>query len=303
MAKKGLRLSPDDTLLAGFSSGALNIAAINACFGSPGGLSWDHGYKEELFQLTTEQVYRIHWNKPLPVDTGPLRERIDRFLDRVQLRKMGDLSFISFILLFSLDQKETYWASSTTESRKYLMLSDLLLASSAIPLIFPARELRCESGHPNDFPGGLYSDGGTMGIFKGFADYLGQYVMKYGAFDTMYIISPMWGLIMKEIDEVFKYLEKNIGKMIHADALQDFMNRYSLVGFNSFLSGLHAWGVSHQPMAQNILICSPELPKNFPLLNFNQQKPQYDAVCEWSDANPQKLAIPLEEYLSRPHSF
>ena len=32
--KKGLVLSQDETLLTGFSSGSLNLAAINACFSS-----------------------------------------------------------------------------------------------------------------------------------------------------------------------------------------------------------------------------------------------------------------------------
>ncbi len=39
-SEKGLRISQKDTMLAGFSSGSLNLLALNACFRDKAPLSW-----------------------------------------------------------------------------------------------------------------------------------------------------------------------------------------------------------------------------------------------------------------------
>ncbi len=75
MAQKGLSITPEDTFLAGFSSGALNMTALNACFRKEKPLSWDQHYKKEiLFRLTSEQVYQKR--QSFPFDTGRCEKQL-----------------------------------------------------------------------------------------------------------------------------------------------------------------------------------------------------------------------------------
>jgi hypothetical protein len=77
-----LTLSQDDTLLAGFSSGSLNLAAINACFSTGSSLDWDTYYKQTvLFPLRNKDVYKINWPLQIPLlSTDPLRITLTNFL-------------------------------------------------------------------------------------------------------------------------------------------------------------------------------------------------------------------------------
>lgn len=297
IADKGLILSQNETLLAGFSSGSLNLAAINACFSEGSKLDWNSYYKEQvLFQLRNSDVYRI---KKLPFDTDPLRDTILNFIDKMNCYWMGNLAFHSYILTFSWEELQTMWACSRNPEQEYINLADMFMSSTAIPLLFPAQEIRFESGKQMDFPVGKFADGGTGGTFKRFENYIGEYVKQNGQFDDLFIISPMREKEESEHKEILSQAKSKIIKGFDLNDLIDYLKNISMSTFMKFLQKLNDWSFEGEPIAKNIYVSIPEMKKNFPIINFNKQEKQYFAVMDWAKENPDKVAIPLKEFLDK----
>lgn len=289
--KKGLEINQSDTMLAGFSSGSLNIAAINGCFRDNDPKSWKEFYqKQVLFKINSGDVYKP---KLPPFDTKPLRNTINNFLDNLGYKLMKELPFNSFVLTFSRSEFETLWAASFAEKQYYLNLSDVFMSSTAIPIVFPAQEINCEAGHSSNFPDGKFNDGGTGGTFAEFEQHLGEYVKEHGPFDKMYVVSPMREKSAKDTEELLKDIESDH----HVVLSEHFLGNISMKTFTKFLEKLKDWNKTNGDMAKETFVCIPDLDKNFPILNFDLQEKQYNSVCDWADANPDNLAIPLNKFI------
>jgi len=298
--KKGLTLSPDETCLAGFSSGALNIAAINACFRKENPLSWDSYYKDEiLFNLNTEQIF--HRKKPLPFSTEPLREKIEEFMGKAGFRNFHDLPFHSYILVFSLRRLSVRWASNQKHKNGAANLIDLLMATSAIPIIFPDQPVLSSEGMNCNLPPGHFLDGGSIGTFVGFKAHLQKMARKRGPFERLFIISPMREVTSEDFDEFNSLLPSNdLLKLNIKDfgIIKNFLSMISMNGFDTFIKQFYKWNHNRRhSIAREIYVCVPQLPGNFPILNFNKQKIQYESVVQWASENPGSLAIPLDRYM------
>ncbi|MBN2263847.1 MAG: patatin-like phospholipase family protein [Prolixibacteraceae bacterium] len=297
---KNLELSSDKTMLAGFSSGALNIGAINACFRNNNPLSWDKYFKEEvLFKIKTKDVFVK--NRFIPVDTSPLRNLLNNFLGQGNLKKIDDCTFDSFILAFSVWRLTTVWASNIYNRHSGINLTNLLMATSAIPLIFPDQSIEPTSKKARRFIRGRFVDGGTGGSFRRFEKHLKKYVRQNGEFENLYIVSPMREVSNEDFEELdkiipssqmFKLSSKDLGIM------KVFLDMISQNGFDTFIKRFYKWS-NRNKIASNIFICIPGMSDNYPLLNFDRQEKQYQSVCQWVDENPDKLAIPIDEYAKR----
>ena len=298
--KKGLEIAPDKTMLAGFSSGALNIGAINSCFRHENPLSWDDYFKEKiLFNIKTSNVFKRE--KFIPVNTRPLKEMLSDFFGAGELHQMKDLSFESFILTFSYRRLTTLWGSNLFNQHQQINLIDLMMATAAIPFIFPDQTIHSSDDKKLKSLKGHFGDGGTGGSFKRFEYYLKKYQKQQGQLDKIFIISPMREISPEDFDELNKMVPStNLFRMDIKDfkVLRFFMEMISKNGFDNFLKRFHHWTKKH-PIANEIYVCVPQMAKNFQLLNFNHQREQYNAVCKWADENIDELAIPLNEYVER----
>jgi hypothetical protein len=300
ISNKGLRITQNDTLLAGFSSGSLNLAALNAAFADPPSVDWNTFYKQEvLFKLTNTRVYKAfppdHKRFPL-LDSSPLRHTLNAFLKKMNVKIAGDLPFTSYILVFSLRRFSTVWADNRDEGNKYLDLSDLFMASAAIPVLFPSQTIGSGSSKKRNFPGGKFSDGGTSGTFKKFEKQLDDFISINGPLDTLYIISPMREKSPAEEKSLRDLILKTVPDQTDLSKIDDFITTVSLTGFHHFLKRLRDWNKAEIKI-KNCFVCIPVMDRNFFVLDFAIQKEQYDKVCRWIDANPGRLAVPLEHYL------
>ena len=294
--QKGLKVSQEDTLLAGFSSGSLNLAAINACFANGSQLNWDTYYKQEvLFKLRNSDVYIID---ELPFDTKPLRVTVQKFVDRMNCKIVGDLPFNSSILTFSYRELKTLWACSRNEGQQHINITDMFMASTAIPIVFPWQQIHCEPGYQMDFPDGHFADGGTGGAFKRFDSSIGEYVRNNGQFDNMYIISPMREKSQSVHKAFLELANANNHKGADMSELLEHLKNISMSTFMKFLDELYSWKYNGLPMAKNIFISIPEMPENFPIIDFDVQEKQYNAVTDWVKNNPSKLAVPIEQFIN-----
>jgi hypothetical protein len=297
---KGLELKPDNTMLAGFSSGAINIAAINACFNNKSPLSWNNYFKNEvLFRVKTINVFTR--NKFIPVNTTPLRELLTDFLSKAQIRQLDDCPFDSYILAFSVWRLSTIWASNKYNRHNGINMVDLLMASSAIPIIFPDQNIGSYTKRTKRFLRDSFFDGGTGGSFKRFERHLRMYVKQNGSFEKLYIISPMREVSSEDYEELNKLIPtSDIFRFNFKDLkiLKLFLDMISQNGFDTFIKRFHKWILKNK-IADEYFVCIPSIDENYPLLNFDKQKKQYDAVCKWVDENPSKLAIPINEYVQK----
>lgn len=303
-----LTISEKDTILGGFSSGSLNLAALNACFREFSPLDWKEYYqKQVLFPLKNEDVYTRNKKFPhIPIfDTTPLRITLNEFLKTTKMFMVRNLNFYSYVMTF-VDRKgddkkgnkkfETLWACSKDKLQENLNLSDLLMSSTAIPVAFPSQEIHCVEGE-TDFPIRKYYDGGTGGTFKRFEEYFGKLILENGQLDEMFIISPMREKSVDELNTVAKSIFINGEIDDDEGSLKNFLSKISMKTFMKFLVNLQEWGNEHFPVAKKIYVCIPEMPENFHILDFNNEEEQYNTVCDWVNENQDKLAIPLSDFI------
>jgi len=310
-----LTISQDDTLLAGFSSGSLNLAAINACFRNCCKLPWEAYYKQQvLFPLRNNNVFKINFPPKIPLlDTAPLRKTLTNFLATMNCSEPKDLPFYSFILTCSLPsirKRKTIWINNHNQDDLLLNLADVFMSSTAIPVVFPSQEIRYYDDPSKLLPGDPFVDGGTLGTFDDFANNLGEYVNQNQPFDRLYIISPMREKGETESKALKEFLEKcheeingekdsikNIEEEIMVKMVEHLEN-ISLNTFLKFLAALNNWrSTKNQPMASEIFVSIPAMEKNFGILNFNDEEEQYQAVIDWAANHLDKIAIPLQQYL------
>jgi hypothetical protein len=296
---KGLEINPENTMLAGFSSGALNIAALNACFRKEYPLSWDDYYKNEiLFNITNDDVFKkIRF---IPLDTEPLRKNVDIFLEKSNMNSFDDCTFQSYILTFWYRKLKTLWAYNENKNHKSLSLSDMMMATTAIPIIFPDQKIHSVNNSKTKFKNDSFGDGGTGGTFKRFEQYLKKYTKKNGEFNNIYIISPMREITHYDYQDLYNMMPSFEMLKLHIKEiklLRIFLGMISKNGFDTFIKRFYKW-TKKRSIANNIYVCIPKLPENFPILNFNLQKKQYQGVIKWIDENPDELAIPIEKYLN-----
>lgn len=306
MSEKGLEPSQDDTLLAGFSSGSLNLAALNSCFKTDAPNSWNKYYKAKvLFPLKTDQVYKFQPSRKSLLNTKPLRKTLDKFLEKMKCEYFGDFSFEAFVMAYSREDKEqrTHWANSKNKSQGNLKASDLLMASTAIPILFPEQEISSR-GKDRDFPFGDFWDGGTQGTFKNFEKYMDEFIAKNGSMDTMHVVSPM----RQSPEQEGKFMLKQMREMQAKSGLEqekadgilddvkDFLSKISMNSFLKFLFALQDWNKDNSKI-KDIYVSIPEMERNYPIIFFGKQRKQYKAVKDWLELNPDKLAVPLKTFL------
>lgn len=294
MEHRRIRMKPEYLYLAGFSSGSLNILALNACFGKKSRLSWDRDYKEKLiFPIRTEQIYRAHG--PLPYNTDPLKHQLRDFLDAADFMFLGDYPFNSRVLIFSDRTFKTLWPCSRNEREQFIPLLDLHMSSTAIPVVFPWQKIHVPPGRCH-IPGGHFQDGGAGGIFKRFEEELPRMIAESGGFRHLFIISPMRFTEKQERDWLKEHLPIDIpiGALTR---MKSFLGDISQKVFEVFLQKLQEFNQSF-PLADEIFVCIPRMEENFPLILFNYQREQYQAARARLRKYPGELAVPLKDYLA-----
>lgn len=301
IATKGLKISQENTMLAGFSSGSLNLLALNSCFRDTNPLSWDTDYKQNLLWTLTDNKVFKHGGLHLSIlDTTPLRNTLNGFLTEGGFNTFGDLPFESFVLTLSDHTHTTEWANNfLATNQKVLNASDLFMSSTAIPVVFPWQKIDDTNSALRNFPEGHFNDGGTQGQFKNFENSIGAYVLANGPFESLDIISPMReaGTAMQAaLEEGLK----RIGiKDFVKDKLGELAAGISFNAFMTFLKSIQAWQAQNGPLAKSISVNIPRLDTNYGILDFNQEEAQYNAICQWIDENPGEFAVPLDEFVSK----
>ncbi len=274
--------------ISGASSGALNVVLLNAILNNE--FSWER-YKKILFGITNSQVYSSG-EKRLPLNTGPLRELLVRIVnDSLGYKVIGDLSFPSAISSTSVrlppPRRQAMRFSNrpiNEESNPSYNLVDLLMASTAIPVVFPPVRIR----NADDFPDETFKDGG---VFDDRIPY--EAVLQYQRFNGEKIDRLI--IVSRESDS-FKSIQNELEIIGLKDTkvlegLGEILQNYSQ---DAFVKKLREFQKGNPDLAGHTYIYIPEFKENFSMLDFNTMEEQYRVTSEWANRNQPIL---LSEYL------
>ncbi len=274
--------------ISGASSGALNAVMLNGILTKK--ITWEK-YINWLSEITNDSIY-VNPNKKLPVDTNPLRKYLTRIVnDSLGYHKMGDLPIVTAISITELDvidiPKRNFRLSNrkiNSESDPDLDIVDVLMASTAFPIVFPEQKINNAPTLPDRY----FVDGG---IGKDHVPYSGLIdFMQYKNKSVKKVI-----IVSRKSD-----LEPDINQELTAIGIKD-IKIFNKIGVSldeflqkGFLRGLRGYRTSLPNLVENTFVYIPEFEKKFLLLNFNDLREQYSLTRNWAQKND---PVPLNNYL------
>ncbi len=286
-----IELNEDNTLLIGSGSGALNLVAVNACFRKQAPCSWDNFYKGIFLPSITDneifiKVDPIHWI------TLPQRKKFAKLLNEAGFTTISDLPFDSIILTSVVNENKTKWMKSRAKKLDKLNLDDILMASSAVPVLFPSHQLNSNADSLHSKFLGAHYEGSACGLLNKFKKQLGRIVLEHGTFEQVFIISP------KRLFDYSPVILHDLSMMIAQEKYQfnQFLNHISLHGFLTFLIKLQK-NNSKNRLAKSISISIPEMDENVGLFDYSDQYDKYVMVKNWFEKNPERLAVDISAYI------
>ncbi len=280
----------DVTFISGASSGALNAVGLNAILS--GKTTWEQ-YKQILFGVTSSQVYEQSDQK-FPFNTQPLRILLTRIVrDSMGYSVVGDLPIPSAISATRTElipyQMKTMRFSNrliNAESNPLYDLIDLLMASTAIPLVFPSVKNR----DSYDFPMGTFIDGGVSDDRIPFEAVI-ENAKRTGVEPAKLVIVSRKSNSADHIRDELSYIgikdSKRIVKM---------GKRLNYYGKDAFIKRLKELQMVNPGLALRTYIYIPDFKEDFPLLNFDTMEDQYNLTTVWARQNQPIL---LSEFVIR----
>jgi predicted acylesterase/phospholipase RssA len=282
-------LLKDLVFISGDSSGALNAVALNAIHS--GRMSWKR-YREILSSLHNDDIF-IQTGKKIPVDTTPLRTLLTRIVEgEMGYTSIGKLPITTAITITRLSDlglgRTAYRMCSkkiNTESDPSLSLVDILMASTAYPVVFPPTRIR----NAVTIPDIDYVDGGAGEDYVPFEALLEFERSRGRGVERVYIVSRKNDTVPEISAEL-----RSLGVDDHGvfDKLGISMDS---VASRRLARNLRAYAKQAPELAARTFIWKPDFPGNYLLFDFNTLEAQYAATEAWAAQN---APISLEQYLS-----
>jgi len=282
-------LLKDLVFISGDSSGALNAVAYNAI--RSGRMSWKR-YREILSGLRNEDIF-VQTGKKIPVDTSPLRALLTRVIEgEMGYTRIGDLSIPTAITITKVSavglSTTAYRMCSekiNAESDSSLSLVDILMASTAYPIVFPAARIRNATTIPNTD----YVDGGAGEDCVPFKALLEFERSRGQAVDRIYIIS-------RKNDQVSEISEELRALGVNDRGVFDKLGiSIDSIASRRLARNLRAYAKQSPESAARTFVWKPDFQGSFLLFDFNNLEVQYAATEAWAAKN---APISLERYLS-----
>lgn len=285
-----IEINQKHTMLFASGTSAITAVAINACFSKGSSCSWENYYKSIFLEtLSNDEVFmKVH---PVQWSTHALRTKLKMFLKIAGFNAISELPFFTSLLISSTNRPKTVWLKSRSAKHENGDLVDILMASSAIPVLFPPHVINSILDLPLQIKEGTYRDGNYNGIFFNFRKQLKKIIATNHKIDELFILSPQ-----RTIDPLSivasKFPEMTAEEQ---ETFTTYLNRISLNEFLAFLLELREANRKHK-IAGKITVTLPETLQNYSLLDFNHQNRKYQEIYNWLEANPNQLAVDLEEF-------
>ncbi|HUW69177.1 MAG TPA: patatin-like phospholipase family protein [bacterium] len=275
--------------IAGVSSGALNSVMLNGILS--GKISWDE-YKTILFGIVNNDIFIQH-GKKIPVDTSPARKLYTGIVEgTLGYVTIGDLPFvtaISITRLKDLGLKDTVYRMFSrkinSESDTSLSLVDILMASTAIPVVFPPVHIR----NAKTIPDVDYVDGGVKEDnvpYRALLEF--ENARGYGV-ENIYIVSKKNNDAPSISEEL-----KTLGIDDHR-VFDDLGLSFDRMMNKKFEESLEEYAVDSPELAARTYVFRPDFARDFLMFSFDDLKSQYALTSQWAQSND---PMPLEAFLS-----
>jgi predicted acylesterase/phospholipase RssA len=278
----------DVVFISGVSSGSLNAVMLNAIL--TGKMSW-YEYKGILYNIKNENIY-IQNGKRLPLNTQPFRNLLEQVVEkRLGYYTIGDLPItteISFVRLKPTEFKRTvyrmYSRKINAETDTTLNLVDIMMASSAFPIVFPPVHI----SNPVTIPDAEFIDGGVgddhvpYKALLDFEKFRGKGVRK------VYIISRQNDSIPRFSEEL-----KNLGINDRGLFDKQGMNIDNILK-KGIVNRLKSYAKEAPDLVPLTYVWLPDYNRNFLFFNFDSLKVQYEVTSKWARTHS---PVPLSEYL------
>jgi predicted acylesterase/phospholipase RssA len=274
--------------ISGVSSGALNAVMLNGIISKK--ITW-WDYRKILYGIKNSNVFE-QYSHSFPLNTSPLRELYTRIFEkRLGYYTIGDLpvtTAISFTNIKKLPLKRTVYRMCSRkineETDTTLNLVDILMASSAFPIVFQPARIK----NATTIPDVEYIDGGVGDDQVPFHALLEFEKHRGIGVEKVYIISRK-GDSGPAISQELK------GFGIDDDGVFDEIN----ISYDTFLKRgiikrLEEYAKEAPELVPLTYIWIPEFKEDFLMFNFENLKEQYELTTRWAKTNGPK---PLSEYL------
>jgi len=273
----GVPLRP--VFASGTSAGSICTIGLNAILQTMDGRSSNPFTFEDLksfvFNMTAGQVvdlsplgvYRIltyNVGQGYLLDTTPLRGFLTKVLQRTGYKFMGDLYIPTCISVVDIETGLPIRICSDDPKVKNVMIIDVLMASAAMPVIFPQQHI---PGFVPPFGNGVYVDGG-VGI-----DMIPTASAYERNLDEIYIITRQWEI------------NKNSALPPQLQNIKIVDNTF--VTFNNLLQSAFFSGLSSASSARTTSYAYiPVLDVDFGVLDFDKGKLMYEMTYNWTLSHP-----------------
>jgi predicted acylesterase/phospholipase RssA len=255
-------------------------------------MSWND-YREILYSLKNSDIF-LQQGRKLPVNTSPARELYKNLVeDKLGYHQIGDLPIptgISFTHLKDFELKKIVYRMCSRkinqETDTTLSLVDIMMATSAFPLVFPPVRIKNVKTIPDyEFvDGGVGEDQVPYHALLEFEKFRGAGVEK------VYVISRMSDSIPEFSEEL-----RVIG--INDKGLFDKLG-FSLdaILHKGFVKKLEAFRKEAPELVSRTFIWIPDFNANFRLFNFENLKEQYLLTAQWAKTHD---PVPMSDFLSK----
>jgi len=274
--------------ISGTSSGAINTVMLNGILENK--FTWER-YHSILFNITNHDIY-IRNGRSLPVNNEPLQNLLEKVVnDSLGYKSIGDLPYQSSISISAVDLLPPFSATYrlcnlkiNNESNPAFNLVETLLASTAIPILFPAAHFHESFGLPKS----SYVDGGFSNDHIPFEAVLQFEKFRGFGVDTLIIVSRKSDTKQGIKNEVEKFGNTDSRTF---DKLSYWIDNLAM---NGFIRSMKEIQKDYPELAARTYVFIPDFEENFALLDFSEMKHQYDVTATWAETHK---PVPLNQFL------
>jgi predicted acylesterase/phospholipase RssA len=275
--------------ISGVSSGALNAVVLNGILSEK--MTWSE-YKDILYNLKNNDVF-IQDEKKIPVSTAPARALFKKVVEeRLGYHSIGDLPVMTEISITEmkvLDMKSHVYRMCSrkinVETDTALSLVDILMASTAFPVVFP----KVRIDHVKTIPDCEFIDGGVGDDHVPFQALLDFEKFRGSGVEKVYIVS-------RKADSLPEISEELKGLGLEDNGLFDNLGiSLDAILERGLIKRLEAFATEAPELVPLTDVWIPDFQADFLMFNFDHLKEQYELTSQWAKThNP----LPLEEFLS-----
>lgn len=279
----------DVVFISGVSSGALNAVMLNGILS--GEMTWNE-YRKILYGLTNNDVFIKNGTK-LPVNTEPARQLYKKIAeDKLGYHTIGDLPIMTAISFTNIKdlvlKKRVYRMCShkiNEETDTTLNLVDIMMATSAFPVVFPPVRIR----NAVTIPDVEYIDGGVGEDHVPYQALIDFEKFRGIGVEKVYIISRKTDSIAdigKELADL-GFRDRKIFERL-GTTLEDYLRK-------DIIKRLEEFQEKAPDLSARTYVWIPEFKQNFFLMNFNNLKEQYTVTQQWARNHD---PVPLDQFLA-----